>query len=771
MGRVPFVTFSPVVRVDHNQQPMDMVGALRTQAMSRRRRFFARNRRPGAGRARGPLSAIRVAAVAVIAAAGLALVPTFATAATYTVDNSDGGPQNGDCTAAPADCNLAAAISRSNSNGGPDTIDFDPSLQGEIDLGAALPAVSDGVTIAGPGAGVLAVDGQNSHRLIRLGTGGEQVQISDLTFRRGRSVGGGAIYAEVTPLRIDGMRIEDSESVSGSTPARCGAAGTGGVGGAIFARNSAVEINDSVIADSKGSGRGGAICLQVGSPLNVTGSEILSSASTNDGGAIAAFGDSPVTIERSTLSGNRTGADEADGGAVYADSSDVEIAESTLSGNLALGRDSSGGAVYATGTSRISVYSSTFAGNRAPDYDFSGSGGAIAAFGGEPLTVEGSSFSDNEAGQGGGGAIRTRVDLDVENSTFFDNSSLSGSAIYSTGGQIDAESITATANDNADAAISLDGAGGSIRNSIVTGNRREAPDFLGSDLRGDSPQPLALSHTQFGSAFSYLNAGGNILDPDPVLGPLADNGGPTETMAISTASPAYNAGSTTEQGDQRGVPRPQNGSDDIGAYELDDTAPGVSITRLGTTSDRTPRLGFSSPEPDVTGFECALDGPTRAPPDPSYEDCSSPITLGPLADGDYALRVRATDIAGNAGTASEAFTVDGSLRGSVRAPKRQRQKRKGVVIEVRVKANEDLRARAAGRVRVRQKDYRLKSRTAGVGDGSKKTLRLKPKKGRQSKRIAKALKRGIRAKASIKVKLTDRAGNSKTRKFRVRLKR
>ena len=722
------------------------------------------------GRLRHLVWILRLVAVAAVATTGLVLAGSAA-AATYTVDNTDGGGANGSCTAAAADCNLAAAITQSNSNGDIDTIDFDPSVQGEIDLISDLPGVSDGVNIAGPGAGNLAIDGQNSHRPFTLGAGGEQVLISGLALRRGRAVAGGTIYVEVTALRLDGVRIEDSESVSGATPARCGSAGTGGVGGAIFARVSAVEINDSVIADSKGSDRGGAICLQVDSPLTVTDSEILSSASGGDGGAIAAFGDSPVTIERSTLTDNRTTTDGAHGGAVYADSSDVEITQSTLSGNLVPGANSSGGAVYSAGTSRVSVYSSTFTGNKAPDFDFSGAGGAIAAFGGGPLTVEGSTFSGNAAGAGGGGAIRTSVDLDVENSTFADNLSEAGAAVYSTSGQIDADSITVTDNDNAGAAIDIDGAGGSIRNSIVAGNRRGDPVFLGNDVAGDPSQTLALSYTQFASAFNYVDAGNNILDPDPMLGPLADNGGPTRTMAISTASPAYNAGSSTEQDDQRGVPRPQNGSHDIGAYEFDDTPPSVSISSLGTTMNNTPQADFSSPDPDVAGFECALDGPTQSPLGATYEPCSSPVALGPLADGAYTLRVRVSDIAGNVGAASEPFAVDTSLEGFAKARGTQKQKRGKIVVKVRVGADESLRAKAAGTIRVKKRNYRLKARNISIVAGSRKTLKLKPKKSRQARKIATALKRGRKAKAKLKVRLTDRAGNAKVARLKVRLKR
>jgi hypothetical protein len=61
------------------------------------------------------------------------------------------------------------------------------------------------------------------------------------------------------------------------------------------------------------------------------------------------------------------------------------------------------------------------------------------------------------------------------------------------------------------------------------------------------------------------------LHVDPLLGPLADNGGPTETMRIGAASPARDAIPTPACGqpfDQRGVHRPQGPACDIGAFEV-----------------------------------------------------------------------------------------------------------------------------------------------------------------------------------------------------------
>lgn len=67
----------------------------------------------------------------------------------------------------------------------------------------------------------------------------------------------------------------------------------------------------------------------------------------------------------------------------------------------------------------------------------------------------------------------------------------------------------------------------------------------------------------------------------PMLGPLADNGGPTWTHALLPGSPAIDAGDPAlcEATDQRGVARPKNGDGDgnpvcdIGAFEADFTQP------------------------------------------------------------------------------------------------------------------------------------------------------------------------------------------------------
>ncbi len=102
-------------------------------------------------------------------------------AASYTVTNTDPSGAG----------SLRQAIIDANSNTGHDTIDF--GVDGTIVLTDSLPAITDTLTISGPGAGSLAVSGANTYRPFSITTG-VAVTISGLTVRDGFAVDGGGIY-------------------------------------------------------------------------------------------------------------------------------------------------------------------------------------------------------------------------------------------------------------------------------------------------------------------------------------------------------------------------------------------------------------------------------------------------------------------------------------------------------------------------------------------------------------------------------------------------
>ena len=86
----------------------------------------------------------------------------------------------------------------------------------------------------------------------------------------------------------------------------------------------------------------------------------------------------------------------------------------------------------------------------------------------------------------------------------------------------------------------------------------------------------------------------NIVGKDPRLGPLQDNGGPTQTHALLAGSPAFDTASAADcpSTDQRGEERPQDAGCDIGAYERkqpdpDSTAPTANPSQSPAAADST----------------------------------------------------------------------------------------------------------------------------------------------------------------------------------------
>jgi predicted outer membrane repeat protein len=221
---------------------------------------------------------------------------------------------------------------------------------------------------------------------------------------------------------------------------------------------------------------------------------------------------------------------ELHGGAIASNGGTVEVNDSTFSGNSA---GDLGGAVSSLlGTVRVNR--STFVGNQAGIY-----GGALYLFKTFPFVIANSTISGNAGGAGGG--------------------------IYSTGvGDI----FTTTIVSNHGIGL-FNGDGGAtlfLVNSLLAGNAGGdcttigdlAP--VGANLIGDGSCNLA-----------------GALTGNPMLGPLADNGGPTLTHALLPGSPAIDAGDggmcATLPTDQRGSPRSVDGNldgtavCDLGAFE------------------------------------------------------------------------------------------------------------------------------------------------------------------------------------------------------------
>ncbi len=274
--------------------------------------------------------------------------------------------------------------------------------------------------------------------------------------------------------------------------------------------------------------------------------------------------DGSLTVSDCTMTGKSTNAlDNYDGGILNVD-------DCTISGNSTW---DAGGGIYSNGT--LTVSDSTITGN-----SVGGSGGGIYAKG--TISIVNSTITGNTAGESGGG-IYANGTIIVVNSTIGDNyAGISGGGIYlASGTTADITDCTISGNSAGLSAGGVDG-GGQLYGSIVAGNTKG--DLYGTftgtnNLIGDGTRGLS-------SATNILPTGATPLDP--LLAPLGDYGGTTETMPLMPGSPAIGHGESISgiTTDQRGAVRSST-APDIGAFE-------GSVWVVNTLNDQVDSLSSST---------------------------------------------------------------------------------------------------------------------------------------------------------------------------------
>lgn len=439
--------------------------------------------------------------------------------------------------------------------------DGDCSLREAIQAANTDSAVDD--CVAGTGDDVVRMPA-GTYRITRAGFSEQQNLTGDLDIRSTVWIRGAGQGATI----IDGNGLDRQLDVFGGASARVedltlqnGVAPPGRRGGAL------------VVLD------GGEATLR---RVTVVGNEVSDGPNRwPDGGGI--YNNGTTTVEDSLVTDNLAGGTEGSGGGIW-NSGTLTVTRTTISDNTANGTNSAatdidgGGGIYNAGGATIT--DSTIRDNTSRYR-----GGGIASSGG--LIIGGSTISGN-LGLLGGGIYTTNTTVARDSTLSGNDAKVSGGGLWSSAGITLLRNVTIALN-RADSDSSGSGDGGGLFVSSGTTRIRNTVGHQNTDFGGEAPlcagTVVSDGYNKIGGLTGCTLTGEtatNILGGSALIGPLADNGGPTLTHLPQANSPVLDAadpaapgsgGQSCAAADQRGVDRPRDGDGngnarcDMGAVE------------------------------------------------------------------------------------------------------------------------------------------------------------------------------------------------------------
>jgi hypothetical protein len=355
-------------------------------------------------------------------------------------------------------------------------------------------------------------------------------------------LGGGAVWASTVPTTITGSTITGNTSVA--------------VGGGIDVSGSTLSIVNSSVSNNTAATMGGGI-RSSSATVSLLSTAVNGNSARSGGGIGAQFG--TITAVTSTISGNTaSGSNSVSGGGIYA-AGDLALTNCRIAGNSAVGANATGGGIQATGN--ITILGSTIDGNSS---GFSGGGlhtGSLPISYGKRVLLTNCTISGNTAGTYGGGLFNANGLTILEFSTVTKNQAPAG---FGSGVYVQVAAASSRTE---------------VRSSIIAGNVNSDVDFQFNNSFA------SLGYNVIGvgsSAAIFAEPGDQAGVLNPLLGPLANNGGPAlpagfalATHALLAGSPAADAGNPAASPGGGGVPvldargqlSRKSGVIDVGAVE------------------------------------------------------------------------------------------------------------------------------------------------------------------------------------------------------------
>jgi CSLREA domain-containing protein len=535
------------------------------------------------------------------------------------------------------------------SSSGSDLIDL-TGLTGTMNIGGPFVDITTDMIINGPGSSLLTIrrNSFNSFRLFNITSG--NVGLSGITVRDGRTQDGTALSEgggirnlgtlTMTDVTVTANRTATGQSGSNFQP--------GSNGGGIYNQGVLTMTHCSVTANTTGN-------------TGINGSSAVG-AGGGDGGGISNA--ATLIMTDCVVSGNLTGfgtlsVGNGRGGGIY-NTGTLMLTNTSVTNNSTSNSindtGGSGAGIYNSGNATLT--SSTISNNSTHTSSGAfGTGAGIFNQGG--LTILASTVSNNTTNSLGGG-------IDSENNAMLKmvNSTISGNTAQTGGGLVDHNTVllsltNCTLTNNSPNGATVTTAQTSARNTIIAGNggsfdvagnlTSQGHNLIGKS-DGTNGFTNGVNNDQVGTSGSPLN---------PLLGPLANNGGPSETHALLAGSPALNNGDacvtmgshcndpnipelTT---DQRGFNRIVTNVD-IGAYEVQPTL--ANLPDASTNEDTQVFVPFDGGDTSTITSVTASSSNTTLVPNGSAHlsvaitGSTGVVTINPAADANGTTNITVT---------------------------------------------------------------------------------------------------------------------------------